>query len=145
MANYNASRYLEDSIESVLSQSSRDWELLICDDASTDNSIEIIKSFMLRSKSIRLITNPINLGYIATLKRLLGEAMYQIVGILDSDDALTIDAVGKIIDEYDADPDLGFVYSDYVRCDKNLDPIALKRAPQPPITPCVVLWIGFAN
>ena len=126
MANYNNSSYLEDSIESVLSQCSRDWELLICDDASTDNSVEIIKSFASRSKSIRLMTNSVNLGYIATLKRLIVEASYPIVGILDSDDALTIDAVEKIIDEYNSDPDLGFVYSDFIICDKNLDPIAVK-------------------
>ena len=53
MANYNNSRFIEEAIESVLTQSYQYWELIIVDDYSTDNSIEIINKF-LDDKRIKL-------------------------------------------------------------------------------------------
>ena len=67
---YNASRYLRDCIDSILSQSFTDFELLIVDDGSTDDSVEIIRSYS--DSRIRLIENKHD--YIGSLNLLLQEA-----------------------------------------------------------------------
>ena len=70
MAMYNAALYLRECIESILSQSFTDFELLIVDDGSTDDSKEIVNSY--NDERIRLICN--NHDYIAALNLLLREA-----------------------------------------------------------------------
>lgn len=121
MANYNNGKYIAEAIRSVLDQTFKDWELLIVDDCSTDNSIEIIGPY-LKDRRIRLLKNRINRGYIYTLKRLVYESRAEILGILDSDDALTSDAVEVMYDAYKKNPDCGFVYSQFAWCDDKLNP-----------------------
>lgn len=60
LAVYNGEKFLDDSIKSVLNQTFRDFELIIVDDCSTDNSLNIIKSY--RDKRIKLIKNKKNKG-----------------------------------------------------------------------------------
>jgi len=92
MANYNNDKFIAEAIQSVLKQTFQDWELIILDDCSNDDSIDIIIPY-LKDKRIRLIQNDKNSGYIKTLKRLVNECKSCIFGILDSDDALTEDAL----------------------------------------------------
>lgn len=66
MPMYNASRYLRECIDSILAQTFTDFELLIVDDGSTDESVEIVESY--HDPRIRLIKNKHD--YIASLKRL---------------------------------------------------------------------------
>lgn len=121
MANYNNSKYISEAIQSVLNQTFLDWELVIVDDHSTDNSIDIIKPYLI-DKRIRFFINKFNIGYIGTLKRLIYESRAEVVGILDSDDALTNDAIAIIIDAYEKNPDSGFIYSQFIYCDDKLNP-----------------------
>jgi glycosyltransferase involved in cell wall biosynthesis len=62
MPAYNAGKYIKDAIDSVVNQSFKDWELLVVNDASKDNTLEIIKSFT--DPRIKLTNNEINLGSI---------------------------------------------------------------------------------
>ncbi|GAI32307.1 unnamed protein product, partial [marine sediment metagenome] len=64
---YNGEKYLEQAINSILNQTFKDFEFLIIDDGSTDNSVEIIKSF--NDSRIKLFLNNKNLKLIATLNR----------------------------------------------------------------------------
>jgi glycosyltransferase involved in cell wall biosynthesis len=121
MANYNNASYIQESITSVVQQTSPDWRLLICDDASTDDSLQRIANIP-KDPRIRLLINPVNSGYIRTLKRLIAEAETEILGILDSDDALMPEAVPRILAAYQRNGDAGFVYSSYFFCDKKLKP-----------------------
>ena len=66
MGNYNHSRYLVESIPAILNQSFRPKELIIIDDASTDNSVEIIEGFAKKDPIIRFYKNEKNLGNAAT-------------------------------------------------------------------------------
>ena len=122
MANYNHGKYIAEAIQSILDQTFKDWELVIVDDCSTDNSLEIIKPY-LKDGRIRLLKNKVNMGYIGTLKRLIYESRAEILGILDSDDALTNDAIEVIYDAYKNNPDCGFIYSQFMVCDVNLKPM----------------------
>ncbi|GAG75544.1 unnamed protein product, partial [marine sediment metagenome] len=91
-------------------------------DCSTDNSIEVIKPY-LKDERIRLFKNKVNLGYVGTLKRLTYESRAEILGILDSDDVLTNDALRAMYDAHEKNPDCGFIYSQFMLCDINLKPI----------------------
>ena len=57
MPNYNGEKYIAESIDSVLAQSENSWELLICDDGSTDRSNEIIEGYCAKDPRIKLLKN----------------------------------------------------------------------------------------
>jgi len=120
MANYSNGRYIGEAIQSVLDQTFRDWELVIVDDCSTDNSIEVIEPY-LQDERVRLLKNNVNLGYIRTLNRLVYEARAEILGILDSDDALTSDAIEVMHGAHKLHPQCGFIYSQFASCDSELN------------------------
>ena len=122
MANYNNIMYVGKAIESVLSQTFEKWELVIIDDASTDGSIEMMGNY-LHDKRICLRVNKANVGYIKTLNRLVNESHANIFGILDSDDALTPDALAIMYEEHFQNPDCGLIYSQFLYCDTELKPI----------------------
>lgn len=81
---YNAAQFLREAIESVLSQSYRDFELLIVNDGSTDSSSEIISSFT--DSRIRVLQNEKNIGLIASLNRGIAEAKGKYIARMDADD-----------------------------------------------------------
>jgi len=84
MAAYNAADYIATSIESVLKQTYPHFELLVVDDGSTDNTVEIIRSF--NDPRIRLIQNDGNKGIPFTRNVALTEAKGEFMAVLDSDD-----------------------------------------------------------
>lgn len=81
---YNAALYLRESIESILNQTYENFELLIVDDGSTDNSVEIIHSY--QDKRIRLICAQHD--YIRSLNILLKEANGKYIARMDADDLM---------------------------------------------------------
>ena len=86
MAAYNAEKTIEQAIDSVLSQTYPQFELIVVDDASKDQTIEIVEELAERDNRIRLIANEENRGVSYTRKRGLDEANGLWIAILDSDD-----------------------------------------------------------
>ena len=84
MSVYNGRLYLKESIESILNQTFNDFDLLIINDGSTDNSGEIILSF--DDPRIRLIENPVNVGLTKSLNRGLKLAKGTLIARQDADD-----------------------------------------------------------
>ena len=74
LTNYNHARYLPQSISAVLSQSVRPKEFIILDDASTDDSLQVLEAFAARDPIIRLVRNERNRGVCATIQRGIGLA-----------------------------------------------------------------------
>lgn len=81
---YNAERYLEEAITSILNQSCHDFELLVINDGSTDSSAGIIKA--LNDSRIRYIENPQNLGIIASLNLGFSMVVSPYIARMDADD-----------------------------------------------------------
>jgi glycosyltransferase involved in cell wall biosynthesis len=123
MANYNNEKYISEAIESVLNQSFTDWELIVIDDRSTDNSVDIVE-YYLNDSRIRLMKNNKNIGYTKTLIQLVSKAKSDIFGTLDSDDVLTSDALEEMYHAHETNPQSGLIYSQYIYCDKKLKPIS---------------------
>lgn len=118
MANYNNGSYVREAIRSVIAQTLSDWELIVVDDASTDNSVEVINAFS-SDKRIKLIKLRRNEGYGKALRTAIGKASRPILGILDSDDALRTDALSIMVKAH-ATSDAGLIYSQFTVCDNHL-------------------------
>lgn len=80
LTNYNQAQYIEGAFEAILNQTYKPIEIIIVDDASTDNSVEIIERYLAKYSNIRLVKNSQNRGLMANLKELLqlakGEYLY---------------------------------------------------------------------
>ncbi len=84
MPSWNTAKWIAESIESVINQTYKNWELIIVDDCSTDNTEEIVKSF--NDDRIIFIKNEKNSGAALTRNRALREAKGEWIAFLDSDD-----------------------------------------------------------
>jgi len=81
---YNSERFLSEAIDSILNQTLTDFEFLIIDDGSTDNGLQIIKSY--NDPRIRLVQNEKNLGITATLNKGIHLARTDLIARMDADD-----------------------------------------------------------
>lgn len=104
---YNYSEYISETIKSVLAQTYSDWELIIVDDASQDNSVEIIKSFC-NDTRIKLICHEKNRGLKEAIKTGLKEAKGQWIAFLESDDSFCVDTLQKRIEQCPNDVNIIF-------------------------------------
>ncbi len=84
MPSYNTGKYIAESIKSVLAQTYKDWELLIVDDCSVDNTDAIVAEF--HDTRIRYFKNEKNSGAAVSRNRALREAKGKWIAFLDSDD-----------------------------------------------------------
>ncbi len=120
-ANYNNGPYIAEAIRSVLSQTFTDWELIIVDDGSTDDSLaEIARTTS--DPRVRVLHHDVNKGYTAALKTAIAAVSADVFGILDSDDALTPRAIETMHQAHLDHPDAGFIYSQFIYCDLDLTP-----------------------
>lgn len=117
---YNSEKYLEETIESVLSQSFQDWEWLITDDCSQDNTTKIIEKY--KDRRIKLVVLEKNMGAGAARNNALERATSRFITFLDSDDYWNPDFLYKMIN-FLKDHDIELAYSSYARCNENLTPI----------------------
>jgi glycosyltransferase involved in cell wall biosynthesis len=92
---YNPGDFLTSALESILNQSYSNFEFIIVDDASTDDSWKIIRSFARRDKRIRAFRNHINLGVSLTSNIALSKAKGDYIARMDSDDISAPDRLQK--------------------------------------------------
>lgn len=100
--NYNYAPFLRVAINSALNQSYQNYEILIVDDGSTDNSIEIIKSYSDRAKTLFKR----NGGQASAFNYGLANANGEIIIFLDSDDALTKNCLERVAEKFSNNPEL---------------------------------------
>ena len=116
IANYNNGRFLMDAIDSVRNQTYSNWEIVLVDDSSSDNSIELYKQLE-PDKRIRLFFNEKNKGCGYTKRRCAELANGEFCGFLDPDDALVNDALEVMVKEHIDRSDVSLVYSKYYLVD----------------------------
>ena len=76
MATYNGERYIRQQLDSILNQSVRDFEVVVCDDCSSDATWDILQEYQSRFPSIRCFRNEKNLGFKANFEKAI-KAIYQ--------------------------------------------------------------------
>lgn len=102
---YNYGRYLIEAVESVLNQTYKDFELIVVDDGSTDNTREVLKPYLHR---LRYMYQE-NQGISAARNRGFQESTGEYIAYLDADDVWLPEKLAKQIPLLDEDPSLGFV------------------------------------
>lgn len=120
MPSWNTGRFIAESIESVVDQTYTNWELIIVDDCSTDNTDVIVAAF--KDKRIRYFKNEKNSGAALTRNRAIREAKGEWIAFLDSDDLWDSQKLEKQIDFMNSH---GYVFSyhDYVKIDEESRPL----------------------
>lgn len=101
---YNCELYIKDALESILSQTYVDFEFLIIDDASTDKTVSIIKSY--RDSRIQLIEKPANSGYTNSLNQGLKLAKGQYIARMDGDDISLPERFARQVTYLEANPEI---------------------------------------
>lgn len=108
--NYNYSRYIIDAIDSVLNQDYPNIELIIVDDGSTDNSLDLLKSTYLND-DIKIIAKN-NGGQLSAFNILPEVVSGDVVFFLDSDDVFKETYISETVNIYKENPDIDFVFCD---------------------------------
>lgn len=116
MPSWNTEKYIKQSIESVINQSYQNWELLIVDDCSTDQTEQIVKPFLI-DKRVKFYRNKKNLGAALTRNVALKKASGEWVAFLDSDDLWHPDKLMHQL-QYMKKNDLIFSYHEYEKIDE---------------------------
>lgn len=107
MPAYNAEKYIGEAIESILNQTFQDFELIIIDDGSTDNTFQLIKA--IRSEKIVLLQTPQNSGASASRNLGISVARGEYIAFLDADDWAYPQRLQKQVDFLDKNPQIGLV------------------------------------
>ncbi|MCQ9636088.1 glycosyltransferase [Chryseobacterium sp. WG14] len=120
IANYNNGKYFRDCYNSLVNQTYENWEAIIVDDASTDNSVEVIQSIIKDDPRFKLYHNTVNQGCGFTKRECMKYAEGELCAYLDPDDAIYTQALEKTIQEFANNNDLVATYSQMMLCDANL-------------------------
>lgn len=97
MANYNGAAYLAQAIRSVQAQTLASWELIVVDDASTDDSVPLAQAFALQDPRIKVLVQPGNSGPAAARNRALDAAKGAWIAVFDSDDVMAADRLERLL------------------------------------------------
>ena len=116
ITNYNYANYIKQAIDSVINQNFQDFELIIIDDGSTDNSKDIIEQYINNSK-VKIIYQK-NKGLNATNNKALSLSKGKYIVRLDADDFLNENALLLMVKELESNEEIGLVFSDYYLVDK---------------------------
>jgi len=129
--NYNNAMYISETIESIINQTYSNFEYLIIDDNSSDNSWEIIQKFAKKDKRIRTLRNEKNLGIVKTRNKGLKERSpnSKYFAIIDSDDVSILNRLRIQIDFLEKNQDHGLVGSNILIIDEYSNIVGFRLYP----------------
>jgi glycosyltransferase involved in cell wall biosynthesis len=118
MSVYNGDRFLREAIDSILKQSFIDFEFIINDDASNDNTWDILMEYSSLDKRIFLLRNEINIGLTKSLNKCLAASNGIYIARQDDDDISLTDRIKRQVDHLDPNPEVVLVSSNFDRIDE---------------------------
>lgn len=118
--NYNYGEYLDLAITSALAQTYEDLEVIVVDDCSTDNSMEVLKKYIFPNSRVKVLFNEKNIGLPASANKAIEMARGKYIMRIDADDMLLPDAIERLINYIDGDDEIGMVFPGYIDCDVNM-------------------------
>jgi glycosyltransferase involved in cell wall biosynthesis len=119
IANYNSANYIEQTLESILNQTFTDFEIVVSDDGSTDNSLEIIKRYQQKDDRIRIVENE-HLGNIAGVLNIAhSHSRGDYLCVVDSDDLIRKDCLELCYKFIQENAPEGLIYTDHTIINKD--------------------------
>lgn len=107
---YNYGRFIEETLESVLTQDFTDYELLVVDDCSSDNTVSLVKAYEQRDDRVKLVVNPCNLGMVQNWNHCIELAQGEYIKFVFGDDVLSSsNALRRMVDKLDEDESVSLV------------------------------------
>jgi glycosyltransferase involved in cell wall biosynthesis len=125
MCTYNGACFLPEQLESIAAQTKVPSELVVCDDRSTDESVEIIKGFARHAPfPIRLEVNADNLGSTKNFEKAIRLCQGEIIALADQDDVWLAEKLSRITSVLENDEHIGAIFSDAEMIDEDSRPLA---------------------
>lgn len=128
MPSYNAARYIAESIESILAQSYQNWELVICDDCSTDGTRQILEDYAHRDARVRVFLMDKNMGSGHTRNHCIQKAHGRYLAFCDSDDRWLPEKLERQI-QFMQENDYAFTFTSYYTCNEKGETNGIVIAP----------------
>ena len=128
---YNGAAYMADSVESILNQTYQNWELIIVNDCSTDDTLEIARAYQKKDTRIRVVSNERNLKLPSTLNVGFAEAKGEYYTWTSDDNMYMPEALSRLSQELDRDSDCVMVYSNVTDIDADGKEIATVKRLSP--------------
>ncbi|RAK12618.1 glycosyl transferase family 2 [Halanaerobium saccharolyticum] len=129
MSVYNAEKYLEKAVESILTQSYHNFEFIIINDKSKDNSADIISKYADQDQRIKYIENERNRGLTYSLNKGLELAKGEYIARMDADDISTSDRLKKQVDYLKKNKEISLIGTSAYNIDENGKIIAERNVP----------------
>lgn len=114
--NYNYARYIGETLESALHQTYPHFEIIVCDDGSTDNSCEVIETYVQKDSRIKLIRKQ-NGGVATALNAAYQESKGEIISLLDADDIWLDNKLQRVVEVFKSDARCGFAIHNVIQID----------------------------
>lgn len=121
IANYNNGNFFKDCYDSIMKQKHQNFEVIIVDNTSTDDSVEVIENLIQYNDRFKLYKNEANKGCGFTKNKCAHYATGEIAGFLDPDDALTANALQVMVDARQQNPNASIIGSKYYLTDLQLN------------------------
>lgn len=112
IATYNGERYLRQQMSSILEQTHPNFELIVVDDASTDETLSILNEFAALDNRIHVVTAEKNMGLVANFERGLKLAKGNFIALSDQDDIFRKDKIERLLNKLNDHPQCDLVISD---------------------------------
>lgn len=109
MPAYNAQKYIDRAVTSILQQTYTDWEFLIVDDGSNDNTAKIIQTYANNDPRIKFIKNNANIGYLKSINKLLSLTKGELITFQDADDWSQLNRLEKQVEFLKTNIDIALV------------------------------------
>ena len=126
MCAYNVSQFIDRAISSILAQTYQDWELIICDDRSSDNTVGQIKKY-LSDPRIKLHRQPKNIGYVKNKNFAFSLITGELITQLDADDTCAPERIARQVSVFERFPDIKICGSNYQQINLKDEPLEAKH------------------
>lgn len=120
MCTYNGAGFLQQQLDSLINQTYRPDEIIICDDCSQDHSVQIALNFARQNPDIdiKVIQNLKNLGYVKNFEKAISLCTQDIIFLCDQDDLWEPIKIETVVAVFDAEPDVGLALHDFCWIDE---------------------------
>lgn len=124
---YNGAKYIEEQLASITGQSYAVAEIIVVDDASADDTTQVVERAAARDNRITLYKNEVNIGFTANFEKAMKMAKHEFIAIADQDDVWHLHKIEKLMAAFT--DDAAAIYCDSVRFTKTIPtaPVANKK------------------